>query len=76
VALLNHLQEKDQKMPDETPTPKPVTVVVNGGYAQRPRVRTSHGFHLIMSLVTFGLWIPVWITVGVYHAIQNGSEGY
>jgi hypothetical protein len=22
---------------------------------------TSHTFHLIMSLITFGLWIPVWI---------------
>ena len=26
---------------------------------------TNHTFHLIMSLVTVGLWIPVWIIVSI-----------
>lgn len=43
----------------------------NGGYPQMQQQqavvvqgnekRTSHAFHLIMSLITFGFWIPVWI---------------
>lgn len=46
----------------------------NGGYpmmqqqqqavvVQGNEKRTSHAFHLIMSLITFGLWIPVWVLV-------------
>lgn len=27
--------------------------------------RTSHAFHLIMSLITFGLWIPVWVIMWI-----------
>lgn len=26
---------------------------------------TNHVFHLIMSIITFGLWIPVWIIVAI-----------
>ncbi len=26
---------------------------------------TSHLLHLILSLITFGLWIPVWILVAI-----------
>lgn len=33
--------------------------------------KTSHGFHLIMSIITFGLWIPVWIIVGIMNASRN-----
>jgi len=25
--------------------------------------RTSHGFHLVMTIVTAGLWAPVWFFV-------------
>lgn len=35
------------------------TVIVNG---KKP---VNHAFHLIMSLLTFGLWIPVWIIVAI-----------
>lgn len=30
--------------------------------------RTNHVFHLIMSIITFGLWIPVWIIVAIANA--------
>ena len=30
---------------------------------------TSHAFHLIMSLITFGLWIPVWIWMTCQNAM-------
>ncbi len=26
---------------------------------------TSHVFHLLMSIITLGLWIPVWIIIGL-----------
>lgn len=33
--------------------------------------KTSHGFHLIMTLLTFGLWgLFVWIPVGIYNAAR------
>lgn len=39
-------------------------VVVN----PKKTYKTSHAFHLIMSIVTFGLWLPVWLIVGLYNA--------
>jgi hypothetical protein len=27
--------------------------------------KTSHVLHLLVSIVTFGWWIPVWILVGI-----------
>lgn len=33
--------------------------------------KTSHVLHLILSLVTVGLWIPVWIIVCISNAIEN-----
>lgn len=52
-----------------TPAPAPM-VVVNASpvVGQRKMYKTSHGFHLIMSLVTLGAWIPVWIIVGIVNA--------
>ena len=35
---------------------------------QRKMYKTSHGFHLVMSLLTLGLWLPVWLIVGIYNA--------
>ena len=32
---------------------------------------TSHVLHLILSLVTVGLWIPVWIIVALSNSIEN-----
>ena len=32
---------------------------------------TSHVLHLILSLVTVGLWLPVWIIVTLSNSIQN-----
>lgn len=35
------------------------------------RPSTSHVLHLILSLITVGLWVPVWILV----AISNSTQG-
>lgn len=33
--------------------------------------RTSHVLHLILSIVTAGLWIPVWVIVALSNSIEN-----
>lgn len=33
--------------------------------------KTSHVLHLILSLVTVGFWVPVWIIVCISNAIEN-----
>jgi hypothetical protein len=35
------------------------------GAVARPWKPTNHIFHLLMTLLTAGLWIPIWIIVGV-----------
>lgn len=43
-------------------------VVVN----QRKAYKTSHGFHLLMTIFTLGLWgIFVWLPVGIYNAARS-----
>jgi hypothetical protein len=42
----------------------PSTVVV----PKRKMYKTSHGFHLVMSIITLGFWLPVWLIVGIYNA--------
>ena len=32
---------------------------------------TSHVLHLILSLVTVGFWVPVWILVTLSNSIEN-----
>jgi hypothetical protein len=34
----------------------------------KTRKRTSHGFHLTMSLITLGAWVPIWILVTMWNA--------
>jgi hypothetical protein len=33
--------------------------------------RTSHTFHLIMTLLTCGLWLPVWALVTVLNRVTK-----
>lgn len=33
--------------------------------------KTSHGFHLIMSILTIGVWLPVWLVVGIYNSARS-----
>lgn len=50
-------------MTDQTSTPTPAPVVVNVAAPQKKRVR--HGLHLFLSIITGGLWLPVWIIVAI-----------
>jgi hypothetical protein len=37
-----------------------------------PRMyKTSHGFHLIMTLLTAGLWVFVWIPLAIYNSSRS-----
>lgn len=38
---------------------------------QHLRPSTSHVLHLILALITLGLWIPVWLLV----AVSNSTQG-
>lgn len=45
-------------------------VIVNAGRPVR-YYKTSHGFHLIMSLVTLGLWLPVWGIMAIANSTRS-----
>jgi len=37
---------------------------------RRERYKTNHILHLLLSLITVGLWVPVWVLV----AVSNWNE--
>lgn len=53
--------------------------------ARRQDYQPSHVLHLLLSVITVGLWIPVWLLVALSHGIERakidrklekmGSEG-
>jgi hypothetical protein len=40
--------------------------------AKRADHKTSHLLHLLLSVITAGFWIPVWILVAISHALERG----
>ena len=38
--------------------------------AKRQKYETSHILHLLVSVLTFGAWVPVWLIV----ALSNANE--
>ena len=40
--------------------------------ARRADHSTSHLLHLVLSIITAGFWIPVWILVAINHALERG----
>lgn len=41
--------------------------------AKRADHKTAHVLHLLLSVITAGLWVPVWILVAVSHGIERGK---
>lgn len=39
--------------------------------AKRADHKTAHLLHLILSLISMGFWVPVWILVAVSHGIER-----
>jgi len=40
--------------------------------AKRQDHKTAHVLHFLMSLVTGGLWLPVWLLIALSYAIELG----
>ena len=34
--------------------------------------KTNHILHLILSIISMGVWLPIWILVGANNAIERG----
>lgn len=41
--------------------------------AKRADHQTAHLLHLVLSVLTVGLWVPVWLLVTISHAIERGK---
>lgn len=43
---------------------------------QRPRPQPcNHVLHLLLTLITFGLWAPIWLIIGIScHSMNRGAE--
>jgi hypothetical protein len=41
--------------------------------AMRQQYQTSHILHLLLSIISFGLWIPVWLLVALSNGIERGK---
>jgi hypothetical protein len=39
--------------------------------AKRSDHKTAHILHLILSVLTVGFWIPIWILVAVSHSLER-----
>jgi len=37
------------------------------------RANTSNLLHLVLSLLTMGIWIPIWILIAVSNALKRSS---
>jgi hypothetical protein len=35
--------------------------------------KTNHILHLILSVITVGLWLPVWVLVAISNSIERGK---
>ena len=35
--------------------------------------QTNHVLHLILSIITAGFWVPIWIMVTIWNSIKRGS---
>jgi hypothetical protein len=63
--------------PHVAPAAPPVYMNAGGGGGSSVSVHMlrhwSHGLHILMSLVTMGLWVPVWILL---YVMRNKSVFY
>ena len=39
--------------------------------AKRADHKTAHVLHLLLSVITAGLWIPIWLLVAISHANER-----
>ena len=41
--------------------------------AKRNDYKTMHVLHLLLSVISMGLWVPFWILVAISNAIERGK---
>ncbi len=51
----------------------PIVQVSQNTSVMTPR-RTTHWLHLLLTVVTFGLWLPVWIGVSIFTGATNSRS--
>lgn len=49
--------------PNESTSVGPAPIIVNVAAPEKKKVR--HGLHLFLTIITAGLWLPVWIIVAI-----------
>lgn len=54
-----------------TRAPLPPEAQVRRHERRASNARTSHVLHLLLSLLTLGLWIPVWMLAGLSNAVER-----
>ena len=60
--------------------PQPVMVQQAGAYyphrvVTKQHKRTSHGLHLFLTIITFGMWgIFVWLPITIWHRSHKGER--
>ena len=67
----HYADQLPQNRPAQAPAPQPQLVAQPVVVNQRKMYKTSHGFHLLMSILTLGLWLPIWLIVGIYNAAKS-----
>ena len=43
---------------------------------RKPAANTNHVFHLLMTVLTFGLWAPIWFLDAASNNATNGLQGF
>jgi hypothetical protein len=41
--------------------------------SKRSDYQPSHVLHLLLSLITFGIWLPVWLLVAISHSNERSK---
>lgn len=65
--------------PSPPPTPPPTSIVINNTVAAPTHLVVSpgpnHALHLVLTLLTCGMWLPVWLVVAVAGGRQPANAG-
>ncbi|MGW5309841.1 hypothetical protein ACWEQ0_08185 [Nocardia thailandica] len=69
---VSHPVPQGYAMPPGYPMPT-ISITQNntGGAPIIVRRGTNHGLHLVLTLLTCGLWLPVWIILAIFEAMNR-----
>lgn len=68
------MENNQQNSPEQPPVnPAPNVVYVSAPAPRQPR-RVNHGMHFVLTLLTFGFWIPIWILDAIITTSANNME--